>query len=86
MCWGSNTTKPDWMAADSGLWVELKYVRRKTGISKISKDIAEDVTKYGDHKRRVLFVVYDPEGVIADEAAFKEPVTRGEDMLIAIIR
>jgi hypothetical protein len=86
MCWGSNTTKPDWMAADSGLLIELKYVRKNTGVSKISKDIAEDITKYGDNKRRVLFVVYDPEGVIVDEAAFVEPVTRREDMIIAIIR
>jgi hypothetical protein len=86
MCWGSNTTKPDWMSPESGLLVELKYVRRKSGISKISKDIAEDLTKYGDNKRRVLFVVYDPEGVIVDEAAFTDPVTRREDMLIAIIR
>lgn len=86
MCWGSNTTKPDWMAPDSGLLIELKYVRKKSGISKISKDIAEDITKYGDNKRHVLFVVYDPEGVIVDEAAFIEPVARREDMLIAIIR
>lgn len=86
MCWGSNTTKPDWMAAESGLLVELKYVRRKSGISKISKDIAEDLTKYGDNGRRVLFVVYDPDRVIIDEAAFMEPVQRREDMLISILR
>jgi hypothetical protein len=86
MCWGSNTTKPDWMAADSGLLVELKYVRKKTGISKISEDLAEDVTKYGDNKRQVLFVIYDPEGVIVDEASFMEPVNRQKDMIIAIIR
>jgi hypothetical protein len=86
MCWGSNTTKPDWMVAESGLLVESKYVRKRPGIGKISSDIAEDLTKYGDNRRRVLFVVYDPEGVIVDEAAFMEPVARRPDMIIAIIR
>ena len=86
MCWGSNTTKPDWMSPESGLLIELKYVRKKSGISKISKDLAEDLTKYGDNKRHVLFIIYDPEGVIIDEAAFMEPVIRRDGMMIAIIR
>ena len=86
MCWGSNMTKPDWMSAESGLLVELKYVRKKTGISKISKDIAEDLTKYGDSQRHVLFVIYDPEGVIVDHAAFCEPINKRKEMAIAIIR
>jgi 7-cyano-7-deazaguanine synthase in queuosine biosynthesis len=86
MSWGSNLTKPDWSAEGIGLWVELKYVRKDRGTRQISKDIAADITKYGDNQRRVLFVVYDPDRVIVDDRAFSEPVEKREDMYMAIIR
>jgi 7-cyano-7-deazaguanine synthase in queuosine biosynthesis len=86
MRWGSNTTKPDWSDGEYGLLVELKYVRKKSGISKINKDIAEDITKYGDNRRPVLFIVYDPDRVIIDEEGFCGPVSTRDNMKINIIR
>ena len=86
MRWGSNTTKPDWSDGEYGLLVELKYVRKDRGISKISSDIAEDITKYGDNHRPVLFIVYDPDRVITDEEAFCAPVKQRDNMNISVLR
>jgi hypothetical protein len=86
MRWGAVATKPDWSAEDLRLWVELKYVRKKSDIRQISEDIAADITKYGDNRRRVLFVVYDPEHLITDEKAFAAPVIGREGMFLRIIR
>ena len=83
--WGSNTTKPDWSSDEPGLLIELKYIRKDQGIARISKDIAEDLTKYGDNNRRVLFVVYDPDRVVIDESTFCEPVKLRLNMIIHIV-
>ncbi len=86
MKWGCNLTKPDWSREELGLWVEAKYVRKKSGLGKISEAIAADITKYGDSGRRVLFFVYDPEGVITDEDAFRKPILARDTMDVFILR
>lgn len=86
MKWGSNLTKPDWSSEELRLWVEAKYVRKKADIAQINEAIAADITKYGDNQRRVLFVVYDPEHLIIDEAAFRKPIEARPEMLVCIIR
>ncbi len=86
MRWGSTFTKPDWSAEGLCFWIELKYVRKKAGIRQISGAIAEDITKYGDNQRRVLYVVYDPEHLVIDEKAFAEPIVRREEMQVVFIR
>ena len=86
MRWSASATKPDWSKEGLGLWVELKYVREKKDVLRITGDIAEDVTKYGDNGRRVLYVVYDPKHLIKDEAAFSEPVTKRTTMLVYFVR
>lgn len=86
MKWGSNLTKPDWSNDELRLWVEAKYVRKKADVAQINEDIAADITKYGDNRRRVLFVVYDPEHLIIDEAGFRKPVEARPEMLVCFIR
>jgi hypothetical protein len=86
MRWGTTKTKPDWSDGEYGLLVELKYVRKESGISKINKDIAEDITKYGDNRRPVLFVVYDPDRVVIDEETFCGPVITRDNMKISVLR
>jgi hypothetical protein len=86
MRWGPVSTKPDWSSEELRLWVELKYVRRKADIRPISEDIAADITKYGDNRRRVLFVVYDPKHLVADEKQFAAPVAARDDMYLQVIR
>jgi 7-cyano-7-deazaguanine synthase in queuosine biosynthesis len=86
MLWGPVSTKPDWSSEDLRLWVELKYVRNRSDIRQISEDIAADITKYGDNRRRVLFVVYDPKHLVIDEKGFAAPVVARDDMYLHVIR
>lgn len=84
--WGSVLTKPDWSDEDRGLWVELKYVRSRQGFTKISEDIAADITKYGDSGRRALYVIYDPKHIVTDEDKFATQVERHPGMVVRFIR
>ncbi len=86
MRWGSGSTKPDWSKDILRLWVELKYVRKRTDVRSIERAIAEDITKYGDNQVRVLYVVYDPNHWIDDEAAFSRPIRKRPSMMVDFIR
>lgn len=58
--------------ADHGsgnLVIECKYVRGRTSPSKASEGIAADITKISEDYG-VLFIVYDPDGAIADASTF----------------
>lgn len=76
MPWSASVTKPDWSSERIGLWVELKYVRQRKDMRQITEDIAADITKYGDNKRRTLFVIYDPGRLVIDEDDLAEPILR----------
>ena len=84
--WGSNTTKPDWSSDEYGLLVELKYVRKDPGIRQISKDIAEDITKYGDNNRRVSSWSTTRTASSSTRLLSAEPVNKRIHMLIYFIR
>jgi 7-cyano-7-deazaguanine synthase in queuosine biosynthesis len=55
---------------DSALLVEAKFIRDGTPPSKASEGIAADLTKYAEGAH-ILFLVYDPDRRIADDAVFK---------------
>jgi hypothetical protein len=84
--WSSGLTKPDWSAEQLGMWIELKYIRKKADIRPISEAIAADITKYGDNSRRTLFVVYDPKHLVVDERSFAAEIMAHEGMRVAFIR
>jgi hypothetical protein len=86
MRWSVSATKPDWSKESLGLWIELKYIRQTTDIGRITRDIAEDITKYGDNERHVSFVVYDPKHLITNEDQFAEPILKREGMMVHFIR
>ncbi len=86
MRWGSSLTKPDWSAEELRFWVELKYVRKKEDVRQIGGAIAEDITKYGDNQRNVLYVVYDPEHLVTDERDFAEPILKRPTMQVRFVR
>jgi hypothetical protein len=85
MAWSSGATKPDWSDESSALWIELKYVRRRTDVGPIVEAIAADITKYGDNGRRTLFVVYDPGGLLIDKREFAQPITRHDGMMVRFL-
>lgn len=84
MRWSSSMTKPDWSVEAFSLWIELKYVRKKADIRPITAAVAEDITKYGDNKRRVLYVVYDPLHLV-DQQQFAEPIIRRPEMMVRFV-
>jgi hypothetical protein len=86
MRWSGSSTKPDWSNEHLELWVELKYVRKRADLRPITKDVAEDITKYGDNARRVLYVVYDPNHKITDEVEFRRPLRSRPSMFMAFVR
>jgi hypothetical protein len=86
MPWSSSLTKPDWSAEHLRLWVELKYVRKTSGIRPITEDIAADITKYGDNERRILFVVYDPDHLVTDEETFSKEIVKRDTMFVRFVR
>lgn len=83
--WSFATAKPDFSFLEHNLWIEVKYVRSNTPPSKITDDIAADITKYGDNCVNVLYVVYDPEGRIADKREFASDIETHDGMRVAII-
>lgn len=83
--WASVRTKPDWSAEPFCLWVELKYVRTPADRVKVTEAIAADITKYGDSGRRTLFVIYDPERRLGDDAEVEADITRHSGMFVRII-
>jgi hypothetical protein len=86
MRWASRLTKPDWSNDDAELLVEAKYVRKSSDILGITEAIAADITKYGDSGGRVLFFVYDPYHLIADDDDFAEEIRRRPGMDVSFIR
>lgn len=76
---------PDHEAKDEDLLIETKFIRKGTSPSKASEGIAADIGKYPSGKF-ILFVVYDPDRAIADDAAFKKDIESKRESLVAVIR
>jgi len=86
MQWSIIMTKPDWSKTDLNLWIELKYVKSRKDIARILRDISEDITKYGDLRKKVLYVVYDPAHSILDEKQFATDIEKHGEMMVFFIR
>jgi hypothetical protein len=85
MTWAWGMTKADWSSEPHRLWVELKYIRQTATAASIGEAIAADITRYGDNGQRVLFVVYDPNHLIPNDAEFTNRIRRPL-VLVNIIR
>ena len=84
--WSIGTAKPDFSSKQHHLWVELKYVRKKSDIREITEDISSDITKYGDSCANVLYVIYDPEHFIIDDDVFSGDIERHRGMIVSLVR
>ena len=76
---------PDHEARQVDLLIEAKYIRKGTTPSKASDGIASDITKYPSGKF-ILFVVYDPDRAIVDDATYKREIEDKRDCLVTILR
>jgi len=43
MRWASRMTKPDWSAEPFRVFIEMKYIRKKEHVHRISEEIAADI-------------------------------------------
>lgn len=78
-------TIPDHSFSEHDLLIEAKYLRGKLSKAEFTNQIAADLTKYPADKFR-LFVVYDPEGKIADVEGFKGDFQKSLNCRIHIIK
>ena len=86
VAWSFSLSKPDFSNERTGTFIELKYIKKGHSPSKITEQIAADLTKYDANSRNVLFVVYDPDRVIPDDDAFMEDIRRYPTAHMKIIR
>ncbi len=84
--WASRMTKPDWSDENAAAWIELKYIRTSSDVRKATEEIAADITKYGDNKRRTLFAIYDPDRRITEDSTFVSDIQRHDGNVARIIR
>jgi hypothetical protein len=83
--WALAQAKPDLSSGECQLFIELKYVRDTTTPAKVTGEIAEDITKYTDNNRRVLFLIYDPTRLVVNDTELVEQIVR-PGVLARIIR
>jgi hypothetical protein len=76
---------PDHSLNNFDLLIEAKYVRSNTTPSVASEGIAADITKYPSDSHK-LFIVYDPQGRIANKEAFISDFESKGNCTITIIR
>ena len=78
-------TVPDHGDDDSDVVIEAKYLRGATSPTKASDAMAADVTKY-PQDRHILFVVYDPERMIADDQTFAKDFESTGRCTVLVVR
>jgi len=79
------STVPDFSLSVPCVYIEVKYLRKKTTPSKASAGIAEDCTKY-PKDAFLLFILYDPERQIKDDKAFADSFEQKRACLIRLVR
>jgi hypothetical protein len=76
---------PDHSAVGYDLVIETKYVRSGTPPSRASDGMAADLMKYPANTH-VLFIVYDPERAISNDAVFREALESKRACTVHIVR
>lgn len=74
---GQVGTRPDFSGAtqsrqedEPDLFVEVKLIKKKADVGRVTDEILADLPKYTDRKRSALILVFDRGGFIADDDAF----------------
>ncbi len=78
-------TVPDHSFHEFNLFIESKYIRGQTTKSMVTEGIAADMQKYPKEKFK-LFVVYDPERKISDDAEFARDIENDPNCKTCIVR
>src|SRR5205085_11912911 len=76
---------PDHSAVGYDLVIETKYIRSGTPPSRASDGIAADLMKYPANTH-ILFIVYDPERAISNDAVFRDALESKRACTVHIVR
>lgn len=85
---GAVTTKPDFsdLSQRNPLFLELKLVRDRADLRRVTKEITSRIIVYGDQGASVLFPVYDPRRSISDDLEFRRSLERHPQVWVQVIR
>jgi hypothetical protein len=72
-------------SVDNNLLIESKYPRKGKSLSALTDEIAADITKYPE-TAFILFLVYDPNRRIPNDAKFCTDIESKRDCLVKIVR
>lgn len=76
---------PDHEIAKYSLLIESKYLRSGTTASKVTDQIAADIIKY-PKTAYLVFVIYDPDRAVRDDAVFIRDIEAERKCMVAMIR
>ncbi len=68
---GVKESVPDFMFESLDFCIEVKLVKAKTDLKKITEQINSDTTAYKTKYKKIFYVVYDTRGLIQNTDAFK---------------
>jgi len=80
--------KPDFANGLRGDWlyIEFKFPKERSRLNSCVTEMTSRVTIYRDQGAKVLFIVYDPNRTIADDAAFIQGFERHEGIHVGLSR
>lgn len=76
---------PDHDFPRDGVLIESKYLRASTTVAKVTDQLAADLVKYPS-SAHVVFVLYDPERLIRDDAIFIRDVQADRNCRLLVLR
>ncbi len=76
---------PDHEIVNYNLLIESKYLRSGTTVSKVTDQIAADIIKYPE-TAYLVFVIYDPDRAIRDDAVFIRDIEAKRKCTVVVIR
>jgi len=83
---GGVTTRPDFADLNDPLFVEMKLVKSKAGLRRITTETTSRTLIYRQQGAFILFLIYDPKHVIPDDEIFSRALEQHGGVWIAISR
>jgi hypothetical protein len=91
--YGSVGTRPDFSGAltadeagEPDLFVEVKLVRARGDVRKVTDEMLADIPKYTERGRMALFLVFDAGDFIADETDFRSRFEKSGAVAVRVLR
>ncbi len=83
---GIVSRRPDFSQNMTQLFIEMKLVKAKKDVSKVTEEMSADIKPYLSHSRGILFGIYDTDRNIVDDGKFIEPFEMDTNVFVKVIR